>query len=97
MGTYSSDRLGAVKARGGSLGVTAPLGVGELRAGYSQYRIASGITNPTTNKLAFGYVHNLSKRTALYTSYAGVGNSRGATQALNGAATGAGCRWFRWS
>jgi predicted porin len=33
-------------------------------------------------------VHNLSKRTALYATYARVSNSGGAASALNGAVTG---------
>jgi hypothetical protein len=39
---------------------------------------------------AVGYIHNLSKRTALHATYARVSNSGGAAQALNGAVTAAG-------
>ena len=42
-----------------------------------------------SDKFAIGYVHNLSKRTALYGTYARVSNSGGAAQALNGATTAA--------
>jgi predicted porin len=34
--------------------------------------------NPKANKLALGYVHNLSKRTALYATIARVSNKNGA-------------------
>lgn len=40
-----------------------------------------------TDKFALGYVHDLSKRTALYGTFASLSNSGGAAQALNGAAT----------
>jgi predicted porin len=43
--------------------------------------------DPRTTKVALGYVHNLSKRTAVYTTWARVKNSGGANAALNGAVT----------
>ena len=39
--------------------------------------------------MAIGYVHNLSKRTAVYGTYARVKNSGGSTVSLNGATTAA--------
>jgi predicted porin len=87
-GTWGWDRAGAVSARGGSLGVIVPVGVHELKAGYSVYR-TSAAAKPEARKLALGYVHNLSKRTALYATLAHVRNSGGSTTALNGATTGA--------
>ncbi|WP_374669427.1 porin, partial [Ramlibacter sp.] len=45
--------------------------------------------DPKSRKIALGYVHNLSKRTAVYTTYARVRNSNGAAAALNGATTAA--------
>lgn len=86
MGAYSRDSAGAVDARGAMLGVLVPIGAGELRASYSRYRTdAAG--SPSSRKLAVGYVHHLSKRTALYTTYARLRNSGGASLALNGATT----------
>lgn len=77
-----------VKQTGFLIGATAPLGSGELRAAYSTSE-SSGGAKPSTDKYAIGYVHNLSKRTALYGTFARVKNSNGATQALNGATTAA--------
>ena len=56
-----------------------------------QYRFGfDGIAaNPKVKKLAVGYVHNLSKRTAVYTTVAHLKNSGGAAQSVNGAAIGA--------
>ncbi|MDR2332487.1 MAG: porin [Burkholderiaceae bacterium] len=63
------------------VGATAPLGpMGELRATYSYYdRKSSG--NDWT-KLSLGYLHNLSKRTALYGTYARIDNRGGSTQII---------------
>lgn len=76
----------SVDGKGWLIGTLVPVGAGEIRASYSQYRIEAGAgVEPRARKLAVGYVHNLSKRTALYTTYARVRNSGGAAVALNGA------------
>lgn len=83
MGEYSRDKNGTLTGKGGLIGALVPVGAGEIRASYSTYKVdAAG--NPKTNKLALGYVHNLSKRTALYTTVARVKNKGGAAQALGG-------------
>ena len=61
------------------LGASVPVGPGLIRASYSAVRYdegASGLTgsDPHVQKLALGYVHNLSKRTALYATVARVNN-----------------------
>jgi predicted porin len=93
MGQYGRDdaQLGApeLNGRGWLIGTLVPVGAGEIRAAYSEYRISSNViaNDPKTQKFALGYVHNLSKRTALYTTYAYVKNRDGAASALNGATT----------
>ena len=88
------------------LGVTAPVGAaGEVRASYNHYRDSAdipGVNTPTfkANQLSLGYVHNLSKRTALYGTYAYMKNSNktiGGQKVnlglgLNGAMAGAGLK-----
>jgi predicted porin len=82
----SRDSAGALDGRGWLIGGLFPVGAGEIRAAYSRYETdAAG--NPESKKIALGYVHNLSKRTAVYTTWARVRNSGGAAQALNGSAT----------
>ncbi|HSV82025.1 MAG TPA: porin [Ramlibacter sp.] len=94
MGVYGSNtRKSAVEAegRGWTFGGIVPVGVGEIRAALSQYRIDAGPgADPRARKASLGYVHNLSKRTAIYTSVAHVRNSDGARLALGGASYGAG-------
>lgn len=88
MAHYSKDEAGTLDGKGWLIGTLVPVGAGEIRAAYSRYRTdAAG--DPTSKKFALGYVHNLSKRTALYATYARVKNSGGAAQGLNGAVTGA--------
>jgi predicted porin len=68
------------------LGVTVPVGPGVIRASYSQVKydfnrvptFGANIADPKANKIALGYVHNLSKRTALYGTVARVRNKNGA-------------------
>ena len=85
MGLYDQDKNGTVTGKGFNVGITAPVGAGEVRAAFSTYKIDA----VKANKIAVGYVHNLSKRTAAYATLARVSNSGGATQALNGSATSA--------
>ncbi len=87
MAHYSRDENGSIDGKGWLIGGLFPIGAGEIRAAYSRYETdAAG--QPETKKLALGYVHNLSKRTAVYTTWARVRNSGGAAQALGGSTTG---------
>jgi len=90
MGEYSWDKNDALaaKAKGYLVGGLVPVGVGQIRAAYSQYKVDTA-GSPTSKKWALGYVHNLSKRTALYATAARVTNSGGAAQALDGSVTAA--------
>jgi len=88
MAHISRDENGTVDGKGWLIGGLFPVGAGEIRAAYSRYE-TDAVGQPETKKIALGYVHNLSKRTAVYTTWARVKNSGGAAQALNGATTGA--------
>jgi predicted porin len=90
MGLYDRDSVArGATGHGWELGTEVPIGVGQVRASYSTYK-TDAIGNPRSTKVALGYVHNLSKRTALYTTVAHISNGGSATQALNGATTAAG-------
>ena len=100
MGFYkqSKDKLtgpaapnASLKTKVFGLGVTAPVGAaGEVRASYNNYKISDD--NGKANQLSLGYVHNLSKRTALYGTYAYIKNKDGLDFELNGAMGGAGLK-----
>ncbi|RIX78573.1 porin [Acidovorax cavernicola] len=77
------------------LGVTVPVGAGLIRASYSSVKydlnqpdvlFQPRVADPKANKLAIGYVHNLSKRTALYATVARVSNKNGAALTVGGPA-----------
>ena len=90
MAHYSNDDVkNGNEGTGFLLGGLIPVGAGEVRLSYSTYKIDTVGADPRSNKLALGYVHNLSKRTALYTTFARVSNKNGAAQSLNGSVTAA--------
>lgn len=65
---------------GYAIGAIVPVGAGLIKLAYSRISIENGHglnTEPRAAKFALGYVHNLSKRTALYTSVARLKNSNG--------------------
>lgn len=78
----------APDGKGGLLGLVYKLGGGDIKATYSTYQ-SNAANTPHASKLALGYVHNLSKRTALYATVAQVRNSGGSALALGGATTSA--------
>lgn len=68
------------------IGVSAPVGAGTVLASYinrSDDIAGTGGASRDANQIALGYLHNLSKRTNLYTMYARTRNDAGAK--LNGA------------
>jgi len=77
------------------VGVTVPVGAGLIRASYSHVKydlnlvpvlFAPTIDDAKADKFALGYVHNLSKRTALYATVARVNNKNGAALTVGGPA-----------
>ena len=81
----------STKMQGYLLGVTVPVGAGLIRASYGHVKLktdqqpvlfadlfAQGYEAPKANQIAVGYVHNLSKRTALYATGTYVRNKNGA-------------------
>jgi predicted porin len=75
-------------AKGWLIGATVPVGPGLIRASYAGVKYSDlpvpagiptinqifGLKDPKVDKFALGYVHNLSKRTALYATVAYVNN-----------------------
>jgi predicted porin len=89
MGMYEWDRNGPLKATGWLVGAQVPVGVGQVRFAYSRYG-SNKAGNPKAAKWAAGYIHPLSKRTALYTAVAYVSNDGSSASALNDAVTAPG-------
>ncbi|KGH31850.1 porin [Comamonas testosteroni] len=77
---YKPDAGSSAKFRNYLLGVSAPVGgVGEVKAQYAYYDQQGPAK---AHQLSLGYVHNLSKRTALYGTVAYLKNQDGSAIAL---------------
>lgn len=81
MGEYSQVKIeqdlttalaGSLKSNGYLIGGTIPVGPGLIRLSYSytDFDLDTTATKQKAQKFALGYVHNLSKRTALYATAA---------------------------
>lgn len=72
------------------VGVTVPVGVGVIRATYSRAvyddHLPDNRPDPQASKFALGYMHHLSKRTALYATVARLRNKNGAALTIGGPA-----------
>jgi len=77
-GTTSSSKLQSY-----TIGGLIPVGAGEIRLSYSRAKLDTPVDDPTSSQWAIGYVHNLSKRTALYTTFAHVNNHNTANLPVN--------------
>jgi predicted porin len=75
-------------ANAGLIGVSVPVGVGMVRATYSVVRYNNlppvFAATPKADQVAIGYVHNLSKRTALYATTSYLRDKNGASLAVTG-------------
>jgi len=71
--------------KGRLVGLTAPVAGGQFRLSQAQFDNAGKMSK----QMSVGFVNPLSKRTSLYAVYARIGNSGGASTALNGGTTAA--------
>ncbi|WP_218508380.1 porin [Variovorax sp. dw_308] len=78
-----------VDTRNFLVGLSIPIGAGQIKASYAQVKgqfynftpygpLPMTTPDPKATKFALGYVYNLSKRTALYTNFAVTKNENGA-------------------
>ena len=89
---YFQDKVKSfvpVKATGYIVGAMVPFGASQFKVSYSSYG-TDEVTDPRADKLAVGYVYNLSKRTAAYATVAYLRNKGTSTFALNGSLTNPG-------
>ena len=77
-GTGTFDRRHAI------IGAVVPMGAGSIKVSYIK-RDDKAFTNRDAQQLAVGYTYDLSKRTALYTSFSHLDNDGGATAGTSGA------------
>lgn len=89
MGQIQSASLAGVDDGGWLIGFQWPVGTGQIKGAYARYRrdATRPGPDPVATKLSLGYVHHLSKRSAVYGTVARIGNRNGSAQALIGSAT----------
>ena len=89
MALYHVAEFGSIKQKTTLVGATGKFGQSQVRASYavnnrSGGAAGSGMSNADDSKLmAVGYVYNISKRTALYTSLARITNDGAARAVVN--------------
>lgn len=88
-GNLNRDEQGALEQKGFNVGGLYRVGPGEIKLTYAQLKTNTTAAGPRSRKIAVGYVHNLSKRTAIYTTYARLTNKNGAALAIAGSTTAA--------
>lgn len=69
---WGQNKVGVTKTTANMIGTQYAVGQGEVRFAYTTLK-AENVANDA-NQFAIGYLHNLSKRTALYTNYSQVKN-----------------------
>ena len=66
------------------VGLSAPVGAaGEVKVSYNRYNVETAVIDGKADQFGLGYVHNLSKRTAVYGTYAYIKNKDGAAVKLS--------------
>ncbi|MFY9512422.1 MAG: porin [Rubrivivax sp.] len=73
-GSFQEADYQSAKDRHYNIGVSAPFGASLVRASYSKAEGKGTLDGRDADQIALGYVHNLSKRTAVYTTYAVIDN-----------------------
>ena len=87
---YDVKTWGDRKTQDISIGASVPVATGTIRVGYTRANrsggpVGSGYADgDDSTRLAIGYVHDLSKRTALYTTYSRISNDGAARSSVLG-------------
>lgn len=81
---FQLEKGAVTDARDYLLGVSTPIGAGTVLASYIHKNDRTGL-DQDASQIALGYVHNLSKRTNVYTSFARINNDNGADNTVGSA------------
>ena len=82
---WNENKVGATRTRTWLVGANVLVGPGVIRVAYS--RVNTDRVANDADQWALGYVHNLSKRTALYANWSRISNKNGGTTYNVGRAT----------
>jgi predicted porin len=83
MSYYNQDKQGTDKEQFLSFSAVVPLGQGELHAGYDTSKRTNAVTTKV-DQIKAGYLYNLSKRTAIYTTVSRLNNKNGTSLSIAG-------------
>ncbi len=83
---WSENKFRSAKETIYTIGGSVPVGAGLVRASFSHVKGDNAYAgfDGKANQFAIGYVHNLSKRTAIYTTYAVIDNKDDAAYSVGG-------------
>jgi len=87
MAQYVDEKHDPAAQKSYLLGVVAPLGQGEIHASYVHQNDSMSGAGDNAKQFALGYVYNLSKRTALYGTYAHLSNGTNGRLVVSGGPT----------
>lgn len=87
---YDGGAAGTADLKTWLIGGLIPVGAGEIRLSYGRTELDTAGADPRADQWAIGYVHNLSKRTALYATYASLKNKDGLALPIQASGTPAG-------
>ena len=86
MGYFNRDTLSFTgvekKENRGSFSAVVPFGQSEIHAGYSLSKLDTNGVSTKIDQFALGYVYNLSKRTAVYTTVSRLNNKNGTANSV---------------
>jgi predicted porin len=85
-GMYSTAELGAADQKNLLIGASVPLGATTLRASFHKADGGGSISNREAKQFSLGAQYDLSRRTALYTTYSKIDNSNTALTVAPGSA-----------
>lgn len=74
---YTLGKFGEAEVKHLMVGVVAPVGAGNIKASYTRSDYTNSNSDGEANQIAIGYDYNLSKRTAVYGTYAQIKNKGG--------------------
>jgi hypothetical protein len=95
LGLYNVHEFGGLEQKTTAVGLAVPVGLGEFRAMWAANSRSGGASGSgfasgdDSNMLSAGYVHNLSKRTALYGFVGRISNDGAARLTVDGSAPAA--------
>lgn len=88
MGYFDQDKLNNAKENRFSLSAVVPFGQSEIHVGGEHSKLTNGAVSNKITQFALGYVYNLSKRTALYSTVSVLDNGSSSSKVIDAGGVG---------